>query len=104
MIALNVKRSLLRCVTALLAITPAFAAHAADASQDLIKRGAYLAKVADCVACHSAPAGKPVAGGLPMTTPMGQIFTTNITPDPQTGIGRYTEAEFFRAVDRKSVV
>ena len=98
MIALNVKRSLLRCVTALLAMTLAFAAHAADARHDLIKRGAYLAKAADCIACHSAPAGKPFAGGLPMTTPMGKIFTTNITPDPQTGIGRYTEAEFFRAV------
>jgi mono/diheme cytochrome c family protein len=45
-----------------------------------------------------APAGKPFAGGLPMTTPMGRIFSTNITPDPETGIGRYTEADFFRAV------
>jgi mono/diheme cytochrome c family protein len=97
-ITLNVKRSLLLCVTALLTMTPAFAAHAADTSQDLIKRGAYLAKAADCVACHSTPTGKPFAGGLPMTTPMGKIFTTNITPDPQTGIGRYTKAEFFRAV------
>lgn len=72
--------------------------HGADPSTDLISRGAYLAKVSDCVACHSAPGGKPFAGGLAMTTPMGKIFTTNITPDAETGIGRYTEAEFFRAV------
>ncbi|MBW8833662.1 MAG: cytochrome c, partial [Burkholderia sp.] len=53
----------------------------------LVQRGAYLAKAGDCAACHTAPKGKPFAGGLPMNTPMGQIYTTNITPDSQTGIG-----------------
>ena len=71
-------------------------AHAADDA--LVQRGAYLAKLGDCVACHSAPKGKPFAGGLPMTTPMGKIYTTNITPDPDTGIGRYTEEDFARAL------
>ena len=71
-------------------------AHAADNA--LVQRGAYLAKLGDCVACHSAPNGKPFAGGLPMTTPMGRIYTTNITPDPDTGIGRYTEGDFARAL------
>jgi mono/diheme cytochrome c family protein len=58
-------------------------AHAADDA--LVQRGAYLAKLGDCVACHSAPKGKPFAGGLPMSTPMGKIYSTNITPDPDTG-------------------
>jgi mono/diheme cytochrome c family protein len=50
-------------------------ARAAAADDALVARGAYLAKVGDCVACHSAPKGKPFAGGLPMTTPMGRIYT-----------------------------
>ena len=79
------------------AVTQATAASADDA---LVQRGAYLAKVGDCVACHSAPRGKPFAGGLPMTTPMGAIYTTNITPDPETGIGTYTEEDFSRALRR----
>jgi mono/diheme cytochrome c family protein len=86
------------CITAMMMALPLCAQGADSAAADLIARGAYLAKTADCIACHSTPGGKPFAGGLPMTTPMGKIFTTNITPDPQTGIGRYTEADFFRAV------
>ncbi|WP_343675638.1 c-type cytochrome [Paraburkholderia heleia] len=61
-------------------------------------RGAYLARAADCVACHSAPGGRPFAGGLKMGTPLGNIFSTNITPDAQTGIGSYSLADFDRAV------
>ncbi|MBV8627954.1 MAG: cytochrome c [Paraburkholderia sp.] len=76
------------------------AAHAAVADDALIQRGAYLAKAGDCIACHSTPRGKPFAGGLKMVTPMGAIYSTNITPDPDTGIGRYTEAEFARALRR----
>ena len=60
--------------------------------------GEYLARAADCVACHSIPGGKAFAGGLEMGTPIGAIFSTNITPDPQTGIGRYSLADFDRAV------
>ena len=71
-------------------------AQAADDA--LVARGAYLAKAGDCIACHTAPRGKPLAGGLPMTTPLGAIYTTNITPDPDTGIGRYTEEDFARAL------
>jgi mono/diheme cytochrome c family protein len=79
---------------------PLFAAHSPAHAEDdaLVQRGAYLAKLGDCVACHSAPHGKPFAGGLPMTTPMGKIYTTNITPDPDTGIGHYTEGDFARAL------
>ncbi|MEM5424302.1 c-type cytochrome [Paraburkholderia ferrariae] len=80
------------CVTA----RPALAAGPADAAT--IQRGAYLAAVGDCAACHTAPHGKPFAGGLPMNTPLGRIYSTNITPDPDTGIGGYTQADFARAM------
>jgi fructose 5-dehydrogenase cytochrome subunit len=77
-------------------------AHADEAagSADLIKRGEYLAKAADCGACHTTPQGKPFAGGLAITSPVGTIYSTNITPSVDYGIGRYTEEEFERAVRR----
>ena len=58
----------------------------------------YLARAADCVACHSIPGGKGFAGGLKMGTPLGAIYSTNITPDLETGIGRYSLADFDLAV------
>jgi mono/diheme cytochrome c family protein len=58
----------------------------------------YVARAADCVACHSIPDGKAFAGGLKMGTPLGAIYSTNITPDPETGIGRYSLADFDLAV------
>jgi alcohol dehydrogenase (quinone), cytochrome c subunit len=58
----------------------------------------YLARAADCVACHSIPGGKGFAGGLKMGTPLGAIYSTNITPDPDTGIGSYSLADFDLAV------
>lgn len=69
---------------------------------DLIARGDYLARAGDCVACHTAPGGAPFAGGLGLQTPMGTIYATNITPDPETGIGSYDYGDFERAV-RKGV-
>lgn len=66
----------------------------------LIAQGQYLSRAADCAACHTAPGGKPFAGGLGMQTPMGTIYSTNITPDPDTGIGAYDYADFERAVRR----
>ncbi|MBN3788925.1 c-type cytochrome [Burkholderia sp. Ac-20353] len=68
----------------------------------LIKRGAYLAAAGDCVACHTAPLGKPFAGGLPLSTPLGDIISTNITPSGVHGIGNYTFDQFSNAV-RKGV-
>ncbi|AUT62253.1 cytochrome c [Paraburkholderia terrae] len=70
--------------------------HAADDA--LVTRGEYLAKAGDCIACHSTPHGKPFTGGLKMMTPMGAIYSTNITPDPETGIGQYSEDDFKRAM------
>jgi alcohol dehydrogenase (quinone), cytochrome c subunit len=67
---------------------------------DLVARGAYLAEVGDCTACHTAPGGAPFAGGLAIASPIGVIFSTNITPDPRTGIGGYTYGDFERAVRR----
>lgn len=64
----------------------------------LIQEGAYIARIADCVACHTTPGGAPYAGGLAMQTPLGAIYSTNITPDPETGIGHYSLADFTRAV------
>lgn len=62
--------------------------------------GEYIARLGDCVACHTNEHGRPFAGGLEMGTPLGSIFSTNITPDAETGIGTYTLAEFDNAVRR----
>jgi len=71
------------------------ASHAADsASTELVQRGQYLATAGDCVACHTAPGGKPFAGGLEIVTPLGKIVSTNITPSTTHGIGGYTLAQF----------
>jgi mono/diheme cytochrome c family protein len=64
----------------------------------LIQRGEYLARAADCQGCHTAPGGLPYAGGLPISTPFGTLYSTNITPDKTTGIGDYTDAEFLAAM------
>tara|TARA_R110000868_G_scaffold161121_2_gene391069 strand:- start:1220 stop:2524 length:1305 start_codon:yes stop_codon:yes gene_type:complete len=65
-----------------------------------INRGEYLVKVGDCLACHTnvANGGKPYSGGLPMQTPFGSLYSPNITPDKETGIGGWSEKDFMRAV------
>lgn len=73
-------------------------ADAQTQAAELLNKGEYVARLSDCVACHSTAKGKPFAGGLEMATPLGSIFATNITPDKQTGIGHYSLAEFDRAV------
>jgi mono/diheme cytochrome c family protein len=74
---------------------------AADVNQEQAANGAYLAKIADCVACHTAGKGKPeFAGGLPINSPLGVIYSTNITPDKATGIGDYSYEDFARAVQQ----
>ena len=64
----------------------------------LISRGSYLSAAADCAACHNSPDGAPYAGGLPIDTPFGVIYGTNITPDKATGIGNYDAGDFYHAV------
>jgi len=70
----------------------------ADTDAQLIQKGRYLAAVGDCIACHTAKGGKPFAGGLGIASPIGTIYSTNITPDKSTGIGNYTFDDFDRAV------
>ncbi|HEY2678065.1 MAG TPA: cytochrome c, partial [Steroidobacteraceae bacterium] len=69
-------------------------------SGSLVERGKYLARAADCMVCHTAPGGVPYAGGRPFVLPFGTIYSTNITPDPETGIGKYTNADFLNAVHK----
>lgn len=63
-----------------------------------VSRGAYVAVQGDCAACHTTPGGLAFAGGYGLQTPFGVINSTNITPDVKTGIGNWTERDFFRAV------
>jgi mono/diheme cytochrome c family protein len=74
------------------------AASAPAAPQDPVARGHYLAIAADCEACHTAPGGKPFAGGYAINSPMGTIYASNITPSPSHGIGGWSKAEFAGAV------
>jgi len=67
-----------------------------NATTQYLSRGEYLARAGDCVACHTAPTGKPFAGGRAMPTPFGNLYVPNITPDDDTGIGKWTAEEFYR--------
>jgi mono/diheme cytochrome c family protein len=64
----------------------------------LVKRGRDLAAIGNCNDCHTVRGGKSFAGGLPVPTPFGTIYSSNITPDAETGIGRWSEAAFRRAM------
>ncbi len=81
-------------------VAAAFSAPPGQAAD--MSKGEYLARAGNCLACHTMSEGVPYAGGLRMQTPVGVIYTTNITPDPETGIGRYTLQDFDNAV-RKGV-
>ncbi|CCE12046.1 conserved exported hypothetical protein [Bradyrhizobium sp. STM 3843] len=70
------------------------------AKASLIERGEYLTRAADCMACHTRPGGKDFAGGLGFTLPFGTLYSTNITPDKDTGIGNYTDQDFINALHR----
>jgi len=70
----------------------------ADDMRELLPRGRQLAMAGDCFGCHSRPEGPRAAGGVPIDTPFGTLYSTNITPDPEHGIGRYTRADFHRAL------
>jgi mono/diheme cytochrome c family protein len=73
---------------------------AALAKADAVTRGEYLARAADCVVCHTAKGGRPFAGGLGFVLPFGTLYSTNITPDKETGIGNYSDQDFLNAVQR----
>lgn len=97
-----IKQTIVAAVSALSALvaSAAFAADGTPASADaqMIKQGEYLSRAGDCIACHTASGGKPFAGGLGIDSPLGMIYSTNITPDKETGIGGYSYEDFDRAV------
>lgn len=70
-------------------------AHAQDKANDTVARGEYLARAGDCIACHTAPEGSLFAGGRAMPTPFGTLYSSNITPNPETGIGKWTADDFY---------
>jgi mono/diheme cytochrome c family protein len=69
-----------------------------DSAAEQIARGRYLAKAADCAACHTIPGGAPFAGGVKLASPFGTFYGTNITPDPVHGIGKWSAAQFYKAL------
>jgi mono/diheme cytochrome c family protein len=69
-------------------------------SASLMERGEYLTRAADCLVCHTVKGGEPFAGGRAFVLPFGTMYSTNITPDVETGIGAYTDADFLNAVHK----
>ena len=70
------------------------------AKASLVEKGAYLARAADCMVCHTTQGGREYAGGLGFKLPFGTLYSTNITPDQETGIGSYSDQDFLNAVHR----
>jgi mono/diheme cytochrome c family protein len=75
-------------------------AASANAQSDLVTRGEYVTRAADCAACHTAPGGAPFAGGRSFTLPFGVLYAPNITPDPQTGIVGYSDDDWVRMLQQ----
>jgi mono/diheme cytochrome c family protein len=73
-------------------------AISAEAEEDVVTRGEYLVRAGGCFSCHTAAGGAKLAGGRRLATPFGAFYSPNITPDPETGIGRWTDAQFLRAL------
>lgn len=71
------------------------ASNAQAADPSVVSRGEYLARAGDCIACHTVPAGKLFGGGRPMETPFGTLYTPNISSDKESGIGKWSAAEFY---------
>src|SRR5690606_34439955 len=80
------------------ALMAAAAVHAQGTEFTDIQRGRYLAQAGDCISCHTVKGGKPFAGGYPVETPFGTIYSSNITPDIVTRIGNWTGDDFYRAM------
>jgi len=97
-LCLSLRRAVLLGSLLAINIVAASFAAAADADAALVARGKYVAVEADCVSCHSAPNGKPYAGGYPLKSPLGILYGPNITSDKETGIGTWTRADFEKAL------
>jgi mono/diheme cytochrome c family protein len=85
-------------IFAALALTLLTRTIAAAADEDTVTRGEYLVRAGGCFSCHTAAGGQKLAGGRALATPFGTFYSPNITPDPETGIGRWTDAQFLRAL------
>jgi mono/diheme cytochrome c family protein len=70
----------------------------ATPNAQILRRGQYLVAAGDCMSCHLRDGGEPLAGGLALNTPFGAIYSSNITSDPKTGIGAWTNEQFYRAM------
>jgi len=93
------KRSIAMARIALtIALSGLFAATPVFAQDATTERGAYLATLGNCAGCHTAPGGQPMAGGLHLASPYGTFITPNITPDPTTGIGDWSDDDFWQAM------
>jgi mono/diheme cytochrome c family protein len=98
------RRSILPAVLAALLLAVPFAqaqgsqAQEAEGDAALVARGEYLSRAADCMPCHTGDKAKPYAGGLPLNTPFGTLYSVNITSDPTTGIGKWTYTQFKQAL------
>ena len=77
---------------------PEEVAPPAAASRASVERGQYLVRAANCLSCHTQRGGEPYAGGRPIETPFGTLYSSNITPDPETGIGRWSADDLWRAL------
>src|SRR5690625_1682663 len=72
--------------------------HASTADSKVLARGHYLTRLGDCKACHTQPGQPAFSGGRAIKTPYGVIYSPNITPDKDTGIGNWTARDFYRAM------
>ncbi len=81
-----------------LGLMAAFDAALAQTSSDLVARGKYLTAAGGCIACHTNPGGEPFAGNREIPTPFGALYSPNITPDKDTGIGSYTDEQFYKVL------
>jgi len=88
----------LACATGIAIACAVAGTSARDSSHAEIARGRYLAQAGDCAACHTADGGEPFAGNRPVPTPFGTIYSTNLTPDKATGLGKWTDDDFWHAM------
>jgi mono/diheme cytochrome c family protein len=88
----------LACAGAAMAAVQVYAPTRSHHAWTSIETGRYLARAGDCESCHTAAGGQPYAGGRPVPTPFGIVYSTNITPDPDTGIGAWSQDDFYRAM------
>ena len=89
-----INRPVSLAVVAAVVLLAGFSSRTIAAQTDVAK-GEYLARAGDCIACHTNPGGALFAGGLAMATPFGTIYSSNITPDPKTGIGSWSADDFY---------